>query len=377
MSRNWQRRGADLACRVAVRLLPQRLRTWGLAVRQEAAAVPDDREALRFALAGIRGLVGCAMADVLDFAGERVAMTIDRNALQSPRVVGVVCAIGAVMLGLAYLQMAGAPTRYLAINGAALALGLVLAAMMALFVPTHGRGAGAAVLTMALGLLVTALIGDQVDGAARWVKLGPLAVQPSLIVLPWMILSFARERSAMGLAGMIAAAAAMAIQPDRAMAGMLVAGLAGLVAMRRDRAGFVALIASVAAFGVTLVRGDTLPPAPFVDRILISAFDVHAAAGLAVVGGSALLVVPALVQWRGNREVQSAFAGVWLAVIAAAALGNYPTPLVGFGGSAILGYLLSLSLLSTRSSAIPAAGAAIGAAGEVPEPEGALCIATA
>ena len=120
-------------------------------------------------------------------------MTIDRNALQSPRVVGVVCAIGAVMLGLAYLQMAGAPTRYLAINGAALALGLVLAAMMALFVPTHGRGAGAAVLTMALGLLVTALIGDQVDGAARWVKLGPLAVQPSLIVLPWMILSFARE----------------------------------------------------------------------------------------------------------------------------------------------------------------------------------------
>ena len=145
MSRGWQRRGADLACRVAVRLLPQRLRIWGKAIRQEAAAVTDDREALRFALAGIRGLVGCAVADFLNFAGGRFAMTIDRNALQNPRVVGVVCAIGAVMLGLAYLHMAGAPTRSLAINGAALVLGLVLAAMMALFVPAQSRGAGAAV----------------------------------------------------------------------------------------------------------------------------------------------------------------------------------------------------------------------------------------
>jgi cell division protein FtsW (lipid II flippase) len=40
-------------------------------------------------------------------------------------------------------------------------------------------------------------------------------------------------------------------------------------------------------------------------------------------------------------------------VIAAAAIGNYPTPLVGYGGSAILGYLLSAALLSasTRGAA--------------------------
>jgi hypothetical protein len=32
-------------------------------------------------------------------------------------------------------------------------------------------------------------------------------------------------------------------------------------------------------------------------------------------------------------------------VVAAAALGNYPTPLVGYGGAAVLGYLLSVALL--------------------------------
>jgi hypothetical protein len=37
-------------------------------------------------------------------------------------------------------------------------------------------------------------------------------------------------------------------------------------------------------------------------------------------------------------------------VVAAAALGNYPTPLVGYGGSAVLGYLLSAALLPTASA---------------------------
>ena len=42
------------------------------------------------------------------------------------------------------------------------------------------------------------------------------------------------------------------------------------------------------------------------------------------------------------------FGTVWLGVIVAAALGNYPTPLVGYGGSAILGYALSLSFMPGR-----------------------------
>ena len=58
------------------------------------------------------------------------------------------------------------------------------------------------------------------------------------------------------------------------------------------------------------------------------------------------------------------FGAIWAAVVLAAALGNYPTPLVGYGGSAIVGYLLSLM-------AFPSAGllAARRKAGEVTEPE--------
>jgi hypothetical protein len=68
------------------------------------------------------------------------------------------------------------------------------------------------------------------------------------------------------------------------------------------------------------------------------------------------MIVPALVGWArdpDNRAFYAVFGAVWLAVIAAAALGNYPTPLVGYSGSAILGYLLSAIGLPPRTAARP------------------------
>jgi hypothetical protein len=86
---------------------------------------------------------------------------------------------------------------------------------------------------------------------------------------------------------------------------------------------------------------------PFVDGIFFSAFDVHPLAGLGLMLGAGLLIVPAVLRVRaGSERVPAvAFGAVWLAIIAAAAIGNYPTPVVGYGGSAIVGYLLSLALL--------------------------------
>jgi hypothetical protein len=72
----------------------------------------------------------------------------------------------------------------------------------------------------------------------------------------------------------------------------------------------------------------------------------------------------------GDRAVLLAFGGCWAAVVAAAALGNYPTPLVGYGGSAVLGYLLSVSLLPGGARATNAPGAPVSspAAGEGSNP---------
>lgn len=331
------RRGlAGFACRSLQAALPPSLQDWGAAIRIETAEISDDTKALRFALGSVFGLMPRAL-------GSRLLI---------PRATGSVCAVGAVALGLSYMGAAGAPSHYLAINIAALVIGLAVLALLGRTMQTRWHWSGSAIAAMAGALLATALLGSQVDGAARWASMGGLSIQPSLVLLPLMIVAFARDRSALATAGIIAAAGAMALQPDRAMAGMLAASLAVLAIMRPEKPVFVALAASVASLITTLTRADTLPAAPYVDQILYSSFDVHPAAGTAVLLGSALLLVPAVVGWcrdPANRPSYAVFGAAWLAGIVAAALGNYPTPIVGYGGSAIIGYALSLLALPIQA----------------------------
>jgi hypothetical protein len=265
-----------------------------------------------------------------------------------PRLLGLLCGTGAAGLGLVYLLAAGAPSTYLLVNLAALVLGATLWLALGAAASPGMAGAGPVILVLAAALLATGLFGIPVDGAARWVSAGPLTLQISLIVLPTMLVLYARKPDRIGTAGMVVAAVALAVQPDRAMAGVLAAGLLGVLVARPGRLALLATLAAVVAFGWALVMPDNLPAVPYVDRIFYTAFDVHPLAGLAVVAGALLLVLPGLIAARGakaDRPAVLAFAGCWLGVVAAAALGDYPTPVVGYGGSAVLGYLLSVALL--------------------------------
>lgn len=373
-----RRRLADLVCRALQAMLPRALQSWGWAIRCETSGIANDTTALLFAIHSLCGLIPQTIASHLfqpfaaqigdgdPFAGGFSAMNNDDALTRRPRMIGIACAIGAVILGLAYMAAAGAPGRYLAINAGALAIGL---AMLALLGQTRTAGRqviGAAIAAMAAALLATALVGARADGAARWVSLGRLAIQPSSILVPLMLVAFSRARTALATAGIAAAAAAVALQPDRAMAGILALGLAALAATSRDRHVMVALVAGIAGFGATLAQADTLMAVPYVDQILYSSFDVHAGAGLAVWGGLALLLIPAVIGWRpdaDNRATYAVFGAVWFATIVAAAIGNYPTPVVGYGGSAIIGYALSLlglprSCRAFSEGVLPAGGKA-------------------
>jgi cell division protein FtsW (lipid II flippase) len=254
------------------------------------------------------------------------------------------------------MSAAGASPVHLAVNALSLVMGLALFAM----IPSTGlalRLSGGVLVAFGGLLLATALFGVSVEGASRWIRVAGLSLQISLVVLPAMLVAFARGRGLLATIGMILAAVALALQPDRAMAGALAAALAVLAIYRQDRWVFSAFAVSVAGFAITMTRPDSLPAVPYVDQILYTAFLVHPLAGLVVVGGALLLIVPAIAGLRSdpqNREVHAVFGAMWLGVVAAAALGNYPTPLVGYGGSAILGYALSLSFMpgKARSAAV-------------------------
>jgi len=363
------RRLASRLLAAASRLFPRSLRPWARAMERELDEIKGDGAALLFAAGCLRALLGLAIAQALGSVrapaqsplpspepSSRSFSTMSHIATH-PRTLALLCGAGAVAMGLAYLAAAGAPSRYLIVNLAALVLGASLWLALGRAAGGRLRQSGLMVAGLASALVLTAFFGLAVDGAARWVSVGPLNVQVSLVVLPVMLMLYARQPNAIGTAGMAAAAFALAIQPDRAMAGVLAAGLLALLLAKPGRLKLAAAGASIAAFGWTLLTPDALPAVPWVDRILYTAFDVHPVAGLAVVTGAAALALPGLTAARcapDSRPALLAFGGFWLAVVIAAALGNYPTPLVGYGGSAILGYLLSGALLPAGALAAAA-----------------------
>lgn len=354
MTVSLKRRCAELVCRALQRALPAELEAWGWAVRSEVAEITDDAEALFYALDSCRGILPrAAVARLLPLVDRAGTDALSPNSstggemARNPRMIGIWSAVGAVLLGCAYMAAAGAPIRYLAINGTALLIGLVMLVIADRVMSEPRRWSSLLTIAAACALLATALLGQQIDGAARWIRVGPIAVQPGLILLPAMIVAFARSRDAISSAAMVVAAAGLALQPDRAMAGVLAASLIVLAARRPDRFTLTALTGSMAGFVAALVQVDALPAVPYVDQILYSSFDVHPLAGVAVLAGSLLLIIPAIYGWcrdEANRDVYIVFGAVWLGAILAAALGNYPTPLVGYGGSAIIGYALCLAV---------------------------------
>lgn len=260
-----------------------------------------------------------------------------------------VCAAASVALGAIYMFAAGAPQRYILINAGALAAG-VIAASLIRRIPVRDSGfSGAPTIAIGVLLLATALFGAHIEGASRWIVLAGISLQPSLILLPAAMVHFAGDRGRQSTIGLAIASIGLGMQPDRAMTGTMAAGLAALWLQRREPTVAVACVIALFGFAATLLSADAVAPVPFVEQVVQSAFAFHLVTGVAIVAGLATMLVPAAggVAVRSTeRDVFVVFGATWLAVIAFAIVGNYPTPLVGYGSSAILGYCLSAAMLT-------------------------------
>ena len=362
MSGGTARRLALATVRLTTSLLPASQRSWGHAMIAELAELDSDKEALRFATGCLWAAVVQAATHHFDDSDTQVrsshhheteARPMEQLRQRDPRAIGLLCGAGAVALGAVYLAAAQAPWIYIVVNITALVLGLLAYAALVSWGWSSTRRSGTIGLALAAVLLATGLFGASAEGATRWIPVGSLSVQVSLLFLPLMIIAFARHRDVFGTAGLILAAFAMALQPDRAMAGVLTGGLLMLAILKFDIRVGVALLAAVIAFAVTLVRPDTAPASPWVDQILYTSFEVHPLVGAAVLIGALLLIVPAFYGFRKSSAHQvsyAVFGMIWICVIVAAALGNYPTPLVGYSGSAVLGYVLSLASIAPMAA---------------------------
>jgi hypothetical protein len=264
-------------------------------------------------------------------------------------------AVAAVGAGCALLEVMGAPPRMILVNGAALLVGLAGIMLVVICRRAELSELMGNIALLGAGALVplTAFAGPEVRGVARWLVIGGLTIQPALIVVPVVALGVALRPSAIRIAAAVVAALGLATQPDPGGAAMLLFGLAApLVLKARRRAiDLVGPVAAAVALAVAQARTVPLPTVPFVEHVIQDALRSGPLAAMLALAAALLVLAPAIA--RRAREPQLAFLGVWIGAMAAALFGPYPSPVIGFGGSGVLGYVFSAGLLTRGMRTLP------------------------
>ena len=255
--------------------------------------------------------------------------------------------IVAVLAGCFYMAVAGAPHLYLIINGAALACAMALA----VFLKRPDRSFGAASFTGTASALfvVTLFSGVEIDGVHRWIAVGPVRLHVGLLLLPATVSLLPALRKEWALLTVVSFALIVALQPDRASAFALFAGVLALAIAKRERWSMGMLAIAATAFLWSLWQPDPLQPVVFVEHMIRDAWKFHPVSAALLAGSLVLALVAPLVgtDVRSQMPLIVSLATVSGSIILSF-FGPYPTPLIGYGASAIIGYGLALGLSAVR-----------------------------
>jgi hypothetical protein len=325
----------------AARLLGTQQAAWAQAMQAEVASIDSEREALAFAWGCLRAALGHAFAAA-------------RGGLAQVDNVGVLSCAGTALAGCAFMHSAGAPGHYVWMN----MLSLALAVATFFLLPRRRLRADEllrAKVAFALGaLLLIAGLGQASHGASAWLRIGPVPLNLAWLLLPALLLaSDVGPQSAArpwAVGGLLMACVTLALQADPLLLG-LVAAVHGARAWHRKSVGLALLALAASATAAHLGQTWQAPQAlAFVDQVVQRGFERNWATGL----GLAMLQLLPL--WPALRHREARLHGlVWGLLVALSLPGWLPSPLVGFGGSFIVGYLLSLCVLGSDSTEPPAA----------------------
>lgn len=262
------------------------------------------------------------------------------------------------IVGLGIMALHGSSRTMLVMNLGALVLGFVSGPCLSNVVLLGSKRRphiSAAVILILLGLT---FVDAGLDGVHRWLRFGPLRLHPSALGLPLLllVLTFFLEQRA-SLKALVILALAMCLhiaQPDAGQATALAAATVVFATFRDQplwsRLAFlgVGILGSAAAW----LRPDPLHGVPMVEDIVPQAFAMHAGLGIAamlalvVLPASALFYTRSFASTHLARVYGLALGAYFLGSVVVVGVGEFPTPVLGFGASPILGAIWGLTLLS-------------------------------
>lgn len=263
-------------------------------------------------------------------------------------------ALGVVGVGLMAMSLAGAPQGLVLLQGAVGLVALAVAAAASAWLPRPSDGAARIVCCLALALMALPFLFSGIDGVQRWIDLGPIQVQPAAIALPLVAWFVAREPDdRLAVAALLVAGIIAVLQPDQqAAAGLAAVALCVVLLIRPVGLWWVAFGVSLLMIGISAF-GVTLEPVAYVEQVLPRAFEAHLSLGVVVAVGLAAVPLLMLVASPGRRPVALALTALWIALAAACLSGTYPTPVLGYGLSWVLGFALSLGLAARSLTDTP------------------------
>jgi hypothetical protein len=249
-------------------------------------------------------------------------------------------------------------------NVVAVVLGLVAVRFL---VPNLARFASKrpfVVAVVAFTLMTATLFDAGLDGVHRWLKLGPIRLHWGAIVTPILLLAIIvagyRRKTLPVILMVVLGLALYALQPDAGQSTSLAAGVITFVAIQDKQftTRFVLFVCAVMGASIAWLRPDPLHGLPMVEDIVAAAFAMHLGLGIGAVLTLGLLPVSALwlvfqsAQSRLRRLYGFTLAAYFLTSILVVFFGEFPTPVLGFGMSPILGAMLGLGLLAQMEDPI-------------------------
>lgn len=274
--------------------------------------------------------------------------------MRLPAYVIPVLVLATAVVSLVSLWVAGAPNGSIAIQAGAFVLAALIAAarrVADVINALDARWTSAAILLLAAAVL---LAGVEIDGARRWLRVGPVLLHPASLIGSLLLLALARAAGS-ALCAVLAGVAVLCfgMGNDGAASLAFALGLSGLLlGERKQRKTLLPLCVlawCLAAWGWT--RPDSLAPVPYVEEIVARTWAASTLLGAVAAILLAMLPLPFLLAAReaGKRGAGYALAGFWAGLVLAGLLGNYPIPVIGYGASPVVGWVLALRLISSRS----------------------------